>query len=100
MTITKFISTNLQPPPPPYISFIIMYGNSALSVICIFFFGGGRGRSVPDFENEANRDSRSTFQRGFPALAGIFGLVKEIIFPGLAGLVGPALEKIFLSRLV
>ncbi len=45
---------------------------------------GGRW-FVPHFESEINGDSRVTFDK---------------IFPGLAGLVGPILENIFLACMV
>jgi hypothetical protein len=72
---------NIDLQNPPYIFSIILYVNSALSVMCKFWGrrgdkGGGRS-CLPDFENEANRDSQSTFER---------------IFPGLAGLISPILR--------
>jgi hypothetical protein len=69
-------------------------------------FGGeegtikGGGSCLPDFENEANRDSQSTFEMVFPALTGSFRSGKRKYCPwlswcSLAGLICPGTREYF-----
>ncbi len=62
-------------------------------------WGWGGGWHLPDFETDANRDSRSTFEDFFPWLVYSQSGTREY-FPALAGLVGPGQENIFLPLLV
>ncbi len=55
--------------------------------------------ALPDFETEANGDSRSVFERvSFPSWS--IWSAQEKYFPSLAGLASLVQENIFLPRLV